>query len=173
MEQGFLHIYTGNGKGKSTAAFGLALRAAGAGKKILLAQFLKSPDCSEHRAFDLFKDSIEYHCFGTGEFVKMTRRSGQAAGIVKEGIDAVSKMILLKHFDLIILDEIIVALSFGFISIEELLQFISKRPAGSDMVLTGRGAPQCLIDVADVATEMVEVKHYFHKGITARKGIEM
>ena len=172
MGTGFVHIYTGNGKGKTTAALGLALRAAGAGKRVLLAQFLKKADCSEHRALKRFEKSIEICCFGTGKFVKGDVRSDQMQQ-ARKGLEKISRLLGQKDFDLIILDEVIVACTFGLIPIEQVLELIEKRPPDSDMVLTGRGAPQCLIDIADLVTEMVEIKHYFHQGIAARKGIEM
>jgi cob(I)alamin adenosyltransferase len=171
MGTGFLHIYTGNGKGKTTAALGLALRAAGAGKRVLLAQFLKKADCSEHKALERFRDRIKVCCFGTGEFVKREVRPDQIRQ-AKNGLEEISLLLMQEHFDCVILDEIIAALAFGVISIEELLDFIGRRPPDSEMVLTGRGAPQRLIDIADLVTEMVEVKHYFHRGIAAREGIE-
>ncbi|MBN1577927.1 MAG: cob(I)yrinic acid a,c-diamide adenosyltransferase [Chitinispirillaceae bacterium] len=171
MERGFLHIYTGDGKGKTTAALGLALRAAGAGKRVLFSQFLKNSICSEHRALERFEDRITVRCFGTGEFIREDIKAEQIQR-TKEGVEEVSRLMASDNFGLVILDEIVVALSLGVIAFDQVLLLIRKRPPGCEMVLTGRGASRQLIDVADLVTEMVEVKHYFRRGFTAREGIE-
>ena len=171
MEKGFLHIYTGDGKGKTTAALGLAIRAAGAGIRVLFTQFLKKSICSEHRALERFEDCITFRCYGTGEFIRGAIKEEQIRQ-TGEGIEEVSRLMVGEQFGLVVLDEIIVALSLGLITFDQVLLLIRKRPPECEMVLTGRGASQRLIDIADLVTEMVEVKHYFHRGVTAREGIE-
>ena len=171
MEKGYLHIYTGKGKGKTTASIGLALRAVGAGKKVLFTQFLKSGNSSEHLAFKQYSDKITVRCFGDGTFINggVTSEHIHAA---QEGLDEVALLMLHEKYELVIMDECITALNLNLFTSEELLDVLYERPFNVEMVLTGREAPQILIDAADLVTEMQEIKHYFHNGVTARKGIE-
>lgn len=172
MNRGFLHIYTGNGKGKTTAALGLALRAAGAGKKVLISQFLKQANQSEHKALAGLSDWITVHCYGSGPFImdEITREDISAA---KKGLNESEKMIKEGHFDMIILDEVIVAIHLGLIAEEKLIEIVDNRPMQMEIVLTGRDMPEKLKEKADLVTEMVEIKHYYRKGVRARPGIEM
>ena len=180
MEKGYLQIYTGNGKGKTTAALGLALRALGAGLSVYVGQFIKGMRYSEIRALDelaaIFKrrdgsPALEVRQFGRGCFI---RREPEPADIeaAREGLEAARKAMLSGNYDLVILDELNVAVSIGLISESEALAFAGKRPAAVELVLTGRGAPDALIQAADLVTEMREVKHYYARGVEARKGIE-
>ncbi len=172
MRKGYLHIYTGKGKGKTTAAIGLAIRAAGAGKKVLFAQFLKQARFSEHRILANLGKHITVRCFGSGRFLEDSPKP-EDYHAARKGLDEVAVMMARNEFDLVILDEIIVALTMGLLKTGEVLDLIHERPMNVEMVLTGRNAPEILIDAADLVTEMAEVKHYFHHGIAARKGIEM
>jgi len=171
MENGYVHIYTGKGKGKTTAAIGLAIRAAGAGKKVLFTQFLKAAHSSEHHALQHYSDKITLRSFGDGKFIKgeVTPEQIHAA---QEGLDEVALLMLHEKYEVVVLDEGITALNLNLFTIDELLDVIHERPYNVEIILTGRDAPQVLINAADLVTEMVEVKHYFHNGITARKGIE-
>jgi cob(I)alamin adenosyltransferase len=172
MARGYLHIYTGDGKGKTTAALGLTLRAAGAGKRVLFAQFLKCHTCSEHKALDRFKDCIEVRRFGNGEWIR-GGFSGEQADLVKRGMAEIFDSIRASSYDLIVLDEAVTAVALGLVSVDALLNLVEARQPECEMVLTGRGAPQQLLDCADLVTEMVSIRHYFDSGVAAREGIEL
>ena len=180
MDKGYLQIYTGEGKGKTTAALGLALRALGAGLSVFLGQFIKGMRYSEIEALDrlakafLKKDgstALEVRQFGRGCFI---RRAPEPADIeaAASGLAAARQAMLSGKWDLVILDEINVALSIGLLSEAEVLGFLDERPETVELVLTGRGAPASLIERADLATEMKAVKHYYKQGVEGRKGIE-
>lgn len=171
MNKGYLHIYTGKGKGKTTAALGLAVRAAGAGKKVLFAQFLKTPSTSEHTALKQLSDKITVRFFGPSDFAEQQVKP-EHIHATQEGLDEIALMMIHEKYDVVILDEVINALNYNLITIEELLDTVHERPFHIEMVLTGRNAPEVLIEAADLVTEMEEVKHYFHSGVVARKGIE-
>lgn len=176
MSTGFIHIYTGNGKGKTTAAIGLAIRAAGAQKKILFAQFLKDRCYCEHKSLERFTDCIELRCYGPAlcsRFMTEENRKEFLQATIK-GYEEILDLTIRNNYELIILDEIFVTLSLKLLTIEQILFIIEKKPPHCELILTGRDAPKNIIEKADLVTEMVEVKHYYKdKGITARKGIEM
>ena len=164
-----IQVYTGNGKGKTTAALGLALRAAGAGKKVYIAQFVKGMFYSELKSIRKIKN-IKLEQFGRTCFIKKrpTKRDLELAVC---GLEAVKKA-LKKDYGLIILDEINIALKLGLLDLNEVLKIIKKCPVKIELVLTGRGAPAEIIKIADLVSEIKEIKHYFNKGVKARKGIE-
>lgn len=171
MRRGCLQVYTGDAKGKTTAALGLALRAAGAGKKVFIAQFIKQRRCSEHKALERLSDVITIKLFGAG-FVR-SRPPGEAAvATAKKGIDEVRDVLRSRLFPVVILDEINVAVHCGLIPLDELLDVIDQRPSDVELVLTGRYAHEKVIEKADLVTEMKEIKHYYRKGVKARLGIE-
>jgi cob(I)alamin adenosyltransferase len=171
MEKGFVQVYTGNGKGKTTAAIGLAVRAAGAGLKVFFAQFVKGMKYSEITALERFHDCIEIHQFGRGCFIVRTpeKEDIEAAG---EGLKKCEDALTGGKYDLVILDEANIAVYFGLFTVEELLRVISLRRSNCEVVVTGRYAARELIDTADLVTEMKEIKHYYTRGIDARTGIE-
>lgn len=166
-----LQIYTGKGKGKTTAAIGLALRALGAGKKVLFVQFLKAGKSSELKALQKFRN---FHTQSFGRNVLLTRKnvSEKDEKLAVQGLWFAAREMHSGKYDLVVLDEINVAVQFRLLSLEELLELIKRRPKKVELVLTGRYAPKKLLQKADLATEMKEVKHYFRKGQQARKGIE-
>ncbi len=168
--KGYIHLYTGNGKGKTTAAMGLALRAAGAGKKIFIAQFVKGMHYSE---LDSVKNipSIELQQFGLDCFIKC-EPTQQDIDAAKNGFKIVAKKILQNKYDFVILDEICIALYYKLLNIDEVVKLLKNKPLEMEIVLTGRYAPEELYEIADLVTEMKEIKHYFHIGVEARKGIE-
>lgn len=171
MRKGYIQVYTGNGKGKTTAALGLALRAAGAGLSVYVMQFIKRRRCSEHRALERFDDLITIKQSGKGFILK---RKANASDIeaARLGLDEV-KMIMQSHdYDLIILDEANVAVSRGLISSEDLLEVMNMKPVNVELLITGRYADEKVIAKADLVTEMNDLKHYAKKGIKARIGIE-
>ncbi len=169
--KGYVHIYTGDGKGKTTAALGLALRAAGAGLKVFFAQFLKNGTYSEHRALERFSDLIQVRQYGRGCFVS-GKPKDEDIEYAKKGLEEVKQIIGSGKYDLVVLDEINIAVYFGLIDVDEVLELIRQKPANVELVLTGRRADSRLIEVADLVTEMKEVKHYYKKGVLARVGIE-
>lgn len=171
MRKGFIQVYTGNGKGKTTAAIGLAIRAAGAGLKILFAQFVKGMKYSEIAALERFSDCISIHQYGNDCFIKNKPLDADIE-IARKGLWEVQSELLKGQYDLVILDEANIAMHFGLFKVDELLKVIASRKPECEIVITGRYAPKELIDAADLVTEMKEIKHYYNKGIQAREGIE-
>ena len=171
MKKGYVQVYTGDGKGKTTAALGLALRAAGAGLKVYICQFMKTGNYSEIKALKRFSDLITIEQFGTGRFVKGPP-APEDIEAARRGLEKARGAMGSGQYELIIMEEANVAVSFGLLSVEALLNLIADKPAAVEMVITGRGARPEIIDRADLVTEMKSVKHYFDKGVTARTGIE-
>nr|WP_321467430.1 cob(I)yrinic acid a,c-diamide adenosyltransferase [uncultured Desulfobulbus sp.] len=167
---GYIHVYTGNGKGKTTAALGLSLRAAAAGKKVYIGQFIKGMHYSE---LDLLPTiaNITLKQYGRGCFIytQPTEEDHQAA---KDGLAEMAAILRSGAYDLVVLDEANIALYFGLLTFAELKAALLDRAEHVEVVLTGRYAPQELIDMADLVTEMQEIKHYYNKGVEARIGIE-
>jgi cob(I)alamin adenosyltransferase len=171
MRRGYIQVYTGNGKGKTTAALGLALRAAGAGLKVFIVQFIKKRRCSEHVSLARFPDSITLQQFGKGCILKRkTKPSDRKAA--HSGLAEVKKAIASGDFDLVILDEANVAAHLHLITAEDLLTLMADKPRDMELVITGRYADEEVMAAADLVTEMKEVKHYRKTGVKARKGIE-
>ncbi len=169
--RGYVHVYTGEGKGKTTAALGLTMRALGAGLRVLFAQFMKQGEFSEIKALRRFGDQVSIRQFGSGRFVrgKPVREDIERASM---GFKEVKKALHGGEFELIVLDEINVAVHFKVLQLSDVLSLIEDRPEGCEIVLTGRWADAGLIDRADVVTEMVKLRHYYAKGVKARTGIE-
>jgi cob(I)alamin adenosyltransferase len=171
MRKGYIQVYMGDGKGKTTAALGLALRAAGAGLSVFIAQFIKKRQCSEHKALERFKDLITVRQYGTG-LLRGDALMGPAMEAAQKGLEEVGNIIASQKYDVVILDEINTATHFGLVSVEEVLALLESKPSHMEMVLTGRYADVKLIEKADLVTEMRAIRHYFGKGVKARKGIE-
>jgi cob(I)alamin adenosyltransferase len=173
LKHGFVQIYTGNGKGKSTAAIGQAVRAAGFGLRTYIAQFMKEFPYNELNSLKHLSEWITVEQFGGDEFVyKKELPPQEELAKTKRGLATAKEKMLSGEYDLIILDEAIVAIYFKLIETKELIEFIKAKPENVELILTGRYCPSELIDVADLVTEMKEVKHYYQKGITSRRGIE-
>ncbi|MBO7126282.1 cob(I)yrinic acid a,c-diamide adenosyltransferase [bacterium] len=168
--KGYIQVYTGNGKGKTTAAFGLALRAAMAGKKVFIGQFVKGMPYSELKMPDFIKN-IEIRQYGADCFI-VKAPTEHDIKIAKDGLAEMSKILKEGRHDVVIMDEANIALFYKLFSVEELLEAVNSRAEGVEVVITGRYAPQELIDAADLVTEMKEIKHYYTKGVEARTGIE-
>jgi cob(I)alamin adenosyltransferase len=173
LKQGFVQIYTGNGKGKSTAAIGQAVRAAGFGLKTYIAQFMKEYPYNELISLKYLSEWIAIEQFGGDEFVYKKELPGEEElAKAKKGLKTAREKMLNGEYDIVILDEAIVAIYFKLIRTEELIEFIKIKPENVELILTGRYCPEELIDLADLVTEMKEVKHYYQRGITSRRGIE-
>ena len=172
LKKGLVQVYTGNGKGKTSAAFGLALRAIGRGLKVYIIQFIKGGfDYGELYVVDKLPN-LKLKAFGQGKFVTQFPPSKKDIEIAKEALELAKKIVKSGEYDVVILDEINVAMSLRLIKIEEVVNMIKEKPKNVELVLTGRYAPKEIIDIADLVTEMKEIKHPFQKGIPPRKGIE-
>jgi cob(I)alamin adenosyltransferase len=171
LQTGYVHVYTGDGKGKTTAALGLALRAAGAGLRVLFAQFIKGMRYSELGALERFADRITVRQYGRGCFI----RGGPAAEDLRaaeRGLADAAAALGSGDYDVVILDEANVAVQCGLFGVETLLELIAAKPEPVELVFTGRYACTALLERADIVTEMREVKHYYQRGVEARVGIE-
>lgn len=172
---GLMHIYTGDGKGKTTAALGLALRAAGCEQRILLVQFFKGQDCGELHTLKLLPNISVVrpeNCHGFFRFMSDTQKNE----IYQEHtamLAAACSQAYQGTLDMLILDEVISAYQHNAIDRAALEQFLHDRPTNLELVLTGRDAPQFFVDMADYVTEMRKIKHPYDNGISAREGIEL
>ncbi len=171
-ETGEIHIYTGEGKGKTTAALGLCVRALGAGFRVLFVQFIKDGSSSE---FEILKKlpGFSFKPAGLGRFIKKGGPAQDDLDAAKEGFETARKALASDDFDLIVLDEILCAVAAGLVSEEALLDALQARSPKAEVALTGRGATPKLIEAAGLATEMKCLKHYFKAGRKALKGIEL
>lgn len=170
LNKGYIQVYTGNGKGKTTASLGIALRTICAGNKVFMGQFMKGQDYSELKATELLPGLVMEQ-FGDTEFFK-----GQPAPKdyenANKGLDRIREVIKNGEYDMVILDEINTTLFFNLLDVKDVLEVLSLKPENMELILTGRYAPDEIIDAADLVTEMKEIKHYFTKGVMARRGIE-
>ncbi len=173
MQKGYVQVYTGNGKGKTTAALGLTLRAVGAGLRVYIGQFLKNLVYSEIHALEKYLPGVVTEQFGYGEcFVHRDTVTGDDLLSAKHGLERGLLAMTSGEFDVVIMDEINVAAFMGVIAENDILDLIDKKPDNVELILTGRYAPQSVIEKADLVTEMAEIKHYYNDGIEAREGIE-
>lgn len=191
--KGYVQVYTGNGKGKTTAAIGLAIRALGAGKRVLFLQFMKSKAYSEHQILPEISSDLTLETMGKPFFVakegSLTEEELATWGdevvifppgkppeeykvIMNQGVKRAKEAVSSGQYDIVVLDEIIVAMFFELISDRQMQEILSSRLDAVELILTGRGASDNLIEQADLVTNMQEVKHYYNQGITARIGIE-
>ncbi|MGQ9662939.1 MAG: cob(I)yrinic acid a,c-diamide adenosyltransferase [Kiritimatiellia bacterium] len=171
MERGYVHVYTGKGKGKTTAALGLLLRACGAGLRVYLGQFLKGQKSGEIEVLRERFPEVTVEQYGSPQFV---RRPPHAEDLerARSGIRKIEEAMRSGKYDLVIADEIVTALKLGVLTEEMLLHLIAVRPKEVELVLTGRGASRVIRSAADLVTEMRSVKHYYANGVQARRGIE-
>jgi cob(I)alamin adenosyltransferase len=178
LDKGLVQIYTGDGKGKTTAAFGLALRAAGQGNKVLIYQFLKpaSLDIGERFALQLGAVRIRVEALETEwdlvESFKDEEKIAETRSAISQALERIAQTAEKRFYDLLILDEIVFCLSKGLARLEDIKSVIDRRDPRVEIVLTGRGASQELIALADLVTEMKNIKHPFDEGLGARRGIE-
>lgn len=171
IKRGVVVVNTGDGKGKSTSAFGVAIRAAGHGQRVALVQFIKGTwKTGEKEALKRFPE-IEHIISGDG-FTWETQDRQQDIASARAGFEAAKQLVDAGQHDVVILDEINVVLGYGYLPVEEVVSLVADKSEHVSMVLTGRGAPPELIEVADTVTEMRPIKHAYEAGIRARKGIE-
>jgi len=171
--KGYVQVYTGDGKGKTTAALGLALRAAGYGHKVYMGQFLKGQNYGELVSVKKLSSLITIEQFGRKGFIHVTKDPDEEdIKRAKKGMKKCLDAMLSKKYSIIILDEINVAVDFNLIAEKEVLELLDQKPEEVEIILTGRYAPSSFIKRADLVTEMKEKKHYYTKGVTAREGIE-
>jgi len=170
--KGFIHVYTGNGKGKTTAALGLALRAYGAGKRVFIGQFVKGKPYSEIEAIDKYLKGIELKQYGLDCFI-YKKPDIDDINAAQKGLEEMKDIIYSGDYDLVIMDELNIALYFKLFDLKDVIEILNNKPSHVELVITGRYATDKIIEMADLVTEMKEVKHYYTKGVEARKGIEM
>lgn len=172
LEEGLVQVYTGEGKGKTTAAFGLALRAIGRGLKVYIIQFIKGGfDYGELYIVDKLPN-LKLKAFGRGKFVTSKPAQEEDIQLAEEALALAEKVVKSGDYDIVILDEINIALKLKLIETEKVVELIENKPKHVELVLTGRYAPEKIVEIADLVTEMKEIKHPFNKGHEARKGIE-
>ena len=173
VEKGLLIVHTGKGKGKTTAAFGMVLRALGHGMKVAIIQFIKgSREVGEKRALECFGDQVRFFACGEGftwETQNLEKDRALARRTWAEAEEALSPG---SEYDLVVLDELNVVLKYGYLSLDEVMPALIARPPMQHVVITGRNAPEALIEQADLVTEMKLVKHPFRRGVKAQPGIE-
>ena len=171
-----IHVYTGGGKGKTTAALGLALRAAGHGLRVCMIQFMKGGiEYGEINAAKALAPLLEIIPMGRPEFVDRDNPDPIDIEWAEKGLTLARSIITGeadKACDMLILDEVLVAVDYKLIAKDDLLDLMDKKPPGMELVLTGRGAPPEIVARADLVTEMLEIKHYYRKGITSRRGFD-
>lgn len=193
MAKGYVQVYTGAGKGKTTAAIGLAVRSLGAGRKVMMIQFMKSPSYSEHRILSSISPNFRLEAVGKPFFIAdegsipaedLEKLKDQVVifppgnppadivALAQSGLKMAMEAASGGDYDLVILDELNVAIHFGLVSWSEVESIIDAKAEGTELVITGRNAPKELMDRADLVTEMREIKHYYSQGVMARKGIE-
>lgn len=172
MGRGNIHLYTGGGEGKSLTAFGLALRAVGHGYRVIIIQFLKGrKDVGEYKIKDRLSPEYEIYQFGREEFIDLSKPTPVDYELARMGLEFAWDA-LKKNPRVLVLDEVNLAVAVGLLEVEDVLSLLDAIPDETIAVLTGRNAPKKLIERADLVTEMVEVKHPFYTGVSARKGIE-
>ncbi len=172
MEKGYVQVYTGNGKGKTTCSLGLVLRACGARKRVYIGQFMKGDDYSEIKAIREFLPQVTLEQYGNENFVTYANLSEQEINEAKLGFNKAMAAIKSGEYDVVVLDEINVAVFMELVSEEEALSLIDARHEHCELIMTGRYASEKIKERADLVTEMKEIKHYFTQGVMAREGIE-
>jgi cob(I)alamin adenosyltransferase len=170
--KGLVIVITGNGKGKTTAAFGQALRAIGQGYKVFVLQFMKGRKYGEFIAAEKYLPRLAIRMSGLDSFVLRDNPAAIDIELAQKGLDAAQKAINSGKYDMVILDEINVALDFKLVALPKVIELIKNKPAGLDLILTGRYAPPEIIELADTVSEIKEIKHHYAAGIKDRAGIE-
>jgi cob(I)alamin adenosyltransferase len=167
-----IQIYTGNGKGKTTAALGLAMRAAGHGLRVIIIQFMKGKINYGELQTVKKLPNVSIEQYGRPDFVNPEKPDPEDIRLAREGLKRAREVILSKKYDVVVLDEINVAVNFGLIQTKDVVQLLEKRPKKVELVLTGRYMPEEFAGYADLITECRELKHYFNEGTSAREGFD-
>ena len=170
--KGILQVYTGNGKGKTTAAFGQALRAIGQGYKVCVIQFMKGRKYGEFLAAEKYIPDLTVHLSGLDSFVMRDNPAPLDIELARQGLDLARRAISSGDYDMIILDELNVAADFKLIPLADVIDLIKSKPATLDLILTGRYAPPEIIELADTVSEICEIRHHYNAGVKDRAGIE-
>ncbi len=172
-DKGYIQVYTGNGKGKTTTAIGQAIRALGGGLKVYFVQFMKNFQYSELSLLENIHPNFTIKRYGTDDFVfKKTPPDEKLIVEMRDGLKKTEQIMLSESYDIIILDEILVSIYFKIFKTQEVISFLQKKPEKIEIILTGRYCPNEIIKLADLVTDMKEVKHYYQKGVSSRPGIE-
>lgn len=169
-EKGYIHLYTGNGKGKTTAALGLAIRAVCAGKNVYFGQFVKGMEYSETKCVD-YLPNIKFEQYGDNCFI-FNEPTDEDIELAKKGLEKVKAILNSNEYDMVVLDELNIALYYKLFEVDEVIDILKNRNEKIEVVITGRYAPKEILDIADLVTEMKEIKHYYYEGVEARDGIE-
>ncbi|MDO8671398.1 MAG: cob(I)yrinic acid a,c-diamide adenosyltransferase [Dehalococcoidia bacterium] len=173
LPRGMIQVYTGDGKGKTTAAFGVAMRAAGHGLKVYVVQFMKEMEYGEVKAAAAHARLITIRQCGRAGHVNLGQPDQIDKDLAANALALAGEIIAGGEYDLVILDEINLALGCGLLPIADVLAVLRAKPESVELILTGRQAPAELLEVADLVTEMREVKHYFRQGVLSRPGIDV
>ncbi len=172
LEKGLIQVYTGNGKGKTSAAFGLALRAAGRGLKVYIIQFIKGGfDYGELYVVEKIPN-VTLKAFGRGKFITEKPPKKEDIKLAEQALQLAKEVVRSGEYNIVVLDEINVALDLELIGLEEVLELIKSKPTHVELVLTGRNASDKIIEAANLVSEVREIKHPFKEGYKSRKGIE-
>ena len=172
LEKGLTQVYTGNGKGKTSAAFGLALRAIGRGLQVYIIQFIKGGfDYGELHVVQRLPN-LKMKAFGRGKFVTQVPPTEEDVRLAEQALELAEQVVNGGEYDVVVLDEINVALHLKLIDLDKVIRLIEKKPRHVELVLTGRHAPPKVLEIADLVTEMMEVKHPYTRGVPPREGIE-
>ena len=171
LEKGLVQVYTGNGKGKTTSSLGLALRAIGRGLKVYMVQFMKGAKYGEVLAAENLSN-LKIVQYGRDCFVNKENPEDIDIELAHTGLEHAKQIIMGGEYDLVILDEINVALNFKLVSLEDVLGLIRNKPTHVELVLTGRYADKKIVEIADLVTEMLDIKHPFREGVQIREGID-
>ena len=169
--KGYVQVYTGDGKGKTTAALGLTLRAVGAGLKVYIVQFAKGMDYSELKTLATFGEQVVVRQCGRDCFIHQEPKQ-EDMDLARQGFEEAKAALLSGDYDVVIMDEANIATYYSLVTVEELLELIDKKPTHVELIITGRKADERIVERADLVTEMREIKHYYQQGVAARKGIE-
>lgn len=173
LSRGLVQVYTGNGKGKTTASLGLALRAVGHGFKVFMLQFMKgSKEYGEIKAAEKYLPNLIIVQSGLETFVSKENPSQADIDMARSGLETAKKVITEGHYDLVIMDEVNIAMDFNLVPVEEILEIIHNKPPHVELILTGRYVPEKILEAADLVSELKLVKHPFYQGVEARRGIE-
>ena len=171
--RGYIQVYTGDGKGKTTASLGLAVRAAGHGLRTVIIQFMKGwIDYGELKGVAMLAPYVEIHQAGRDTFVDRKDPDPEDVRLAREGWELAKAVILGRKADIVVLDEINCAADYGLVPAVDVVEILRRKPDGMEVVMTGRGAPAAFVEIADLVTEMREIKHYYAKGVDARVGVE-